>query len=284
MSLRKNEAQMLAMLDRGVNAFDRFNADDAVPMSMPYQNNLRLAAQPGNPAFTAQFDLQILIRYFTESSGTYTARTAAYVLATLTALATQLPVFIFGNSDYNGGFRKSQGQFPLSGGWTYANNQPFIYGLGPSRCAFGNLDATVTGQFQVGDLVLPVTAVLSGPVNVLGVVIVRCAQVAYGTMLDALNSDVFWLNNVRYIINDSGQLTQFNNAIYIQSQSLFGKFRSDSVSPTSFKQPEQFQNGIIDIPINKGIDKNVIFGFYANYGATDLQLSIFVRQVNKLQA
>jgi hypothetical protein len=66
--------------------------------------------------------------------------------------------------------------------------------------------------------------------------------------------------------------------------SLFGKFQSDSISPNAFKQPDQFQNGIIDVPVQKGIDKSVVMAMYVNTAATSLQWSIFVRAYNKLSA
>jgi len=61
---------------------------------------------------------------------------------------------------------------------------------------------------------------------------------------------------------------------------LYGN--SDFVSPTSFKMPEQFQPGIIDVPIKKGIDKQVALASYVNYDAISVQWSLFVEYVEKL--
>jgi len=115
-------------------------------------------------------------------------------------------------------------------------------------------------------------------------VIVRCTQVGYGTLLDALNSDRFIMNLLRYVMSDTSAvgLAQYNNNVAIVKQSLFGKFDQDWVSPTSFKMPEQFQTGIIDIPIEKGVDKQVELATYVNYDAVTVQWSLFVNYLEKL--
>lgn len=274
--MTKQEIELLNALEKGVYAFDHADAEAVAPPT-PQANKLKLAAVKGNPAFSAQFDLQFLIRYFTVSSGTYTAIDASALPA---ALQTQLSAFVFGNSDFASGYQKTISQFPVSG-WRY--NNPFVFGKDVARTSFGNLDTTASNQLRLGDMVMPFTATVTGT-NYAALVIVRCAQVGYATLLDAVNSDVFWINNIRYIIADTGQLAQFDNAIQILNLSLFGKFQSDSVSPNAFKQPEQFQNGIIDVPIQKGVDKSVVMAMYLNYTAVSLQWSVFVRQFNKLSA
>lgn len=266
------------LLDR-VDSYEQ-HADGDAPM-IQHASHASISPMAGNPPFDAQFDLQILTKYFTVAAGVYTVRTAAYVLATFAALATQLACFIFGITDFTAGYKKLRTQFPLSGGWAYEN--PFIYGNGYAVTSYGALDANAVAQLQVGDLVIPYTAIAAAT-NVVGLVIVRCSNVAYGTLLFASNSDRFVLNRIRYVQNDTSAagLTQYNNAIYWFKQSLFGKFDQDSISPTSQKQPTQFQTGIIDLPITKEINKEVSFGSYINYDAVSLQWSIFVLQVRKL--
>lgn len=279
--MRKNEKQLLAMLDNAVSGYDYHADGDVVDPGMPQQNKLALGMQPGNPDFMANFNLDVNVYYFTESGGTYTERNAAYILSNHAALATQLPCFIFGNSDYAGGFKNAQGNFPLSG-WQYTNNTPFIFGKDYPACSFGVLDATVLAKFQVGDLVIPVSAV-NGGVNVLAVTVIRCQEVAYGKLLDAINSDVFWINNIRYTV-PTADIAQYNNSIKILTESLFGLAKQNAISPTANKTPQQFQDGIIDMPIKKGIDKNQLFGLYINYNRVSFQWSIFVRKVDKLAA
>jgi len=65
-------------------------------------------------------------------------------------------------------------------------------------------------------------------------------------------------------------------------QTLYGKSNKDFVSPNSFKKPDTFQNGIIDIPLKKGLDKQECLASYLNYDAVNIQWSIFVWSTKKL--
>lgn len=271
--LTEDDKRLLRLVDTAVaHADSPGNSED-----------LRLNPVPGNPPFRAQFDIQFLIKYFSVAAGVFTAKTAAQILAADGGvMATQLPAFVFGQSDFQGGFKKSRQQFALSG-WAYYN--PFIYGKDVPGTPYGDLDATGSGALQVGDLV-EVFYASPGATDYIALVIVRCNQVAYGTLLDSLSSDRFWINNLRYILTDTSAagLLQFDNEIKIQKQSLFGLFNENSVSPTSNKLPTQFQDGILDVPIDQGVDKNVIFGMYLNYDAVNLKWSIFVRNFDRVQA
>lgn len=272
----QNDA-LLRELYRESNAYD--HADGPVAVNRD-ANSARLGASAGNPNFVAQFDISILLRYFTVAAGVYTLTTAAAVFAAQPTLGTKLAAFLFGNSDFGGGFARLKALNPLSG-WSY--DAPFIYGIGFNGTTFGALDAVAKGQLQNGDLVIPATAVLGG-VNYASFTIVRCTQVAYGTLLQALSSDQFRMNMVRYIMSDTTAvgLAQFSNNLNTFRQSLFGKNASDFVSPNSFKLPEQQQAGIIDIPLKVMIDKEAAIATMVNYDAVNVQLSLFVESVTKI--
>lgn len=279
---RSQEKQLLRSVNRNANSYERNNADAPIAVNPA---STRLAAVAGNPAFAAQFDVQFLLKYFSvvTATGVASALTPAQLIAAEAALGTQLPMFLFGNSDFSAGFAKLRQTFPLSGGWIYGN--PGVYGKDNFFVPGTSFqyDATIIAQLRNGDLVVPVYFV-DGANTIVGLAIVRCIQVGYGTLLDALNSDRFIINMIRYVMADTTAvgLAQYNNNIVVFKQSLFGRFDSDAISPTSFKLPEQMQNGIIDIPLNKGIDKQVALASYQNYDATSVQWSIFVEMVDKL--
>jgi len=285
---RKNSARSLSNHDRALLAQVRAESDSYsgvdhadAPVSVNPQAT-KLGRATGNPSFAAQFDVSFVLRWFTVAAGVYTATTQAVVAAAVPAIAqAKLPGFVFGNSDFAGGFAKLRAQFPLTGGLLYDN--PFVFGEGQGGTIFGNLDANARAALQVGDLVQPVY-ITSGS-NYVIFVIVRCTQVAYGTLLDALNSDMFLMNMLRYIMPDStaASLNQYQNNISILKQSLFGKFDSDFVSPNSFKMPEQQQANIIDIPLKKGVDKQVALAVMLNPDIPNgtAQWSIFVQSVDK---
>ncbi len=270
MNRNRAEKTLLSMLD------DNFDSVNGVGPAVQ-SNQASLSRSAGNPAFRAQFDLDVNLFYFTEAAGVYTSILPAALDATL---QTRLAVFFFGQSDFDSGFAALKQEFPLSI-WTYGI--PFIFGTDEAESSFSPWDATVSTNFRDGDLVIPFEASPAGT-NTLGLVRLRCNQVAYGTLLGALSSDTFRTNMVRYIISDTALIAQFNNTINIFTLSLFGKFGSDSVNPNSFKLPEQFQNGIIDVPIKKGIDKHASLGTFVDYDVTAFSWQVFVPQFNKLTA
>lgn len=270
--LTKEDKKLLNLLNSKVD-----NADAA-----PGTEQLRLNPIAGNPPFKAQFDVSIIVKYFSVAGGVYTGVTAAALAAAAPSLATPLAAFVFGQSDFAGGFKKAQGQFPVN---VWAYDTPFVYGRDFPNTEYGELDATAKAVLQVGDLVIPYYG-SPGATDYVALVILRCQQVAYGTLVDSLSSDRFWVNNIRYVLTDTtaAGLLQYDNEIKVQSQSLFGLFKENSVSPTSFKQPMQFQAGIVDIPIDQGVDKNVLIGTYINYDSVNQKWSIFVRNFDRLQA
>ncbi len=51
------------------------------------------------------------------------------------------------------------------------------------------------------------------------------------------------------------------------------------------KNPQQFQAGIVDIPVEYSVDKNVGFGVYVNYDQeSSMSLGFFLSGINKLAA
>jgi hypothetical protein len=284
--LTETELQLRAALQTDADSFEDFfdNADQPAVQaaaSLPGSNSGKpeMARSKYNPVFKAQFDVSISIKYFEETAaGVYAARTAAQIIAAV-ATTTQFPVFLFGFSDFEAGYKQMAAEFPVAGGWAYG--QPFIFGRDVARCSFSNFDANVTGVLQRGDLVLPYTITTATPTNYVAIVIIRCKQVAYSALLSATNSDKFVLNMIRYVVA-AAYVDQYNNDIKYINQSLFGKRTSDSWSPTSYKNPEQQQDGIIDIPIKIGINKEVALGTFIDYDKVLIQWSIFVWTVKKV--
>jgi len=279
--MRLTQSQM-ALRNRLRGRVDGFeNADGDLPMQSSGASAV-IQASAGQASFDAQFDIQILVRYFSVAVGVFTARSAAYMLANAADVCTTaaLGFFLFGNIDFSGGYKKARASAPLTN-WAY--NNPFTFGNGYPSTQYGVLDATAQAVLQVGDVVIP-HYVSNGGVTYVALVIVRCTNVAYATLLAASNSDSFVLNKVRYIQNDTSAagLAQYANAINWIKLSLFGKADTDSITPNSQKQPNQFQAGIVDVDILKAITKEIAFWSYINYDATDLQWSIYVKTINKL--
>jgi len=78
-------------------------------------------------------------------------------------------------------------------------------------------------------------------------VTVTCNQFPYPSFLAAMGTDMFKMSKIRYSLSDASQLTQFNQSFEFKVRSMFGKKSADSVSIGAYKDPRQYQNGIIDV-------------------------------------
>lgn len=277
----QGHARTRLLQSRNINSYER-NYADAGTQTMPSPKTV-IAASKYNPDFDAQFNINFNLLYFTVAAGVYTSKTAAQILAAQAQLATKLPFFLFGQSDFLAGFAKAQGQFPLQGGWTY--EAPFIFGTNGyngSSTSAGVLDATARAALLPGDLVQPFSAVLGG-VTYVAFAQISCTDVGYGTLLAATSSDRFLINLVRITQNDTSTtgLNQFAQKISWFKQSLFGAFASDTAGPNAFKMPENLQSGIIDVPLVKAINKESLMGTYLLYTTTQLSWAIFVKTIKK---
>lgn len=270
------EKQMLDKLNNRVSNYD--HADAEIPTGAA---GAKLKVGPGldNQPFESQFDVNVLTKYFTVAAGAYTEIAASALNA---ALKTKLAAFMFAQSDGMGGFVASQGQFPLNGGWAY--DLPFVYGRPGALpvLRFGVPDATALALLAKGDMVLTYNASVGGT-SYAAFVILRCQSVSYGSLVDALSSDMFWINKIRLTLTDTSAsvLAQFQNQLYFQRQTLYGKFQKDALSPTSNKSPQQFQDGIIDLDVKQGVDKNGAINCYVKYDAVDILVSFFIGRTDK---
>lgn len=113
---------------------------------------------------------------------------------------------------------------------------------------------------------------------------ITCNQVNYPTFLSSMGKDLFRLSNIRYTLNDPTQLVQFAELLEFRTKSLFGKGGQNPISVSSFKDPNQFQNGIIDIPVNVDIDKETALVISMAPIVVSVTLSVFVSKFNKLDA
>ena len=124
---------------------------------------------------------------------------------------------------------------------------------------------------------------------------VTCSQVAYNSFLQSTITDVMSVRAIRYTLTDTTQLSNFDNLFAVVKRSLYGSDKRDNISVTSYREPNQFQSGIIDIgDVKNGgsnvltIDKetSVVIGMNDTLasGAFTATLSLFVNSYNKLNA
>jgi hypothetical protein len=287
------EKQLMSLMGEDFDSFDNafesaFAGDGSeAPLVAPSNNavgNLRRGRN--QPVFSAQFDLSLIPVFYnvTVADGTHAVITPANLLA---AAKVQIPSIFFGNSDYATGFAFAKQKLPLNV-WTYS--RVYVYGsndpavIGDGGAVTYPFPAEVKNQLQNGDMVIELYYDSGGVTDNKAVIIHRCQQVAYGTLLDSVNSDRFVLNKLRYTIPDTTKIAQYGNQIRLLRQSLFGRNVEDFVSPQAQKSPEQFQNGVIDIDLKKGIDKETLMATYVNYDVGQFDWSIFVWKTKKVLA
>lgn len=237
--------------------------------------NFKLSQGAYQPPFSAQVQFTLQILYFTESSGVYTSIAASALDATL---KTKLPFFLFGQADFQAGYSVLQQNFPVSV-WTYGD--PFVYGKDVARTAFSDLDANVTALLQKGDVVQPFTAVVSGPTNTVALVVMRCSDVPYATLLESTSSNLFKINMVRITLADATatNLAQLRNPINVGTETMFGRFTKDTINPNSFKNPEQNQANIVDVLARIDIYKEKAIAQYINYDVGAFEWNVFIDNV-----
>lgn len=280
------QAKLMQALKRGkserrVQSFERSfnNADESLnPQSIV------VAAGPGNPAFSDQFTIQVITKYFTVAGAVWTNIAAAALAA---SLKTFVSAFIFGYSDGQSGYAKARQLMPVGGTattWNY--DTMFTYGVTPAQATVNNVitlcDATAKAFLQLGDVVFPFYSSTAGPVYSVALVIVRLSNGFYANLLNSLGSDTFQTNLIRYQM-DSTLVAQFSNPINLINQSLFGATKNDTIDATAYKQPQQYQAGIVDMGIGQTIYKSVGWATYVNYDCVLFTLSVFVKRTDRLR-
>lgn len=117
---------------------------------------------------------------------------------------------------------------------------------------------------------------------------VTCQQAPYPSFLNSLSSDTLRMSKLRLSISDSTQQAQFSESIAVKTASLFGRQTQNTINPSSFKRPDQFQAGIIDLDGIYDVDKETAFVFnMIDVGAANFSVSIdffaeaFTRYISK---
>ena len=110
---------------------------------------------------------------------------------------------------------------------------------------------------------------------------ITCNQVNYPTFLKASLNATYRISNIRYSLNNPAQLDQFTTPFEVRTKSLFGKADQNPISVTSFKKPEQYQNGIIDLPVEIMVDGETGIMVSMTPLAVTITLSVFVERFNK---
>ncbi len=109
------------------------------------------------------------------------------------------------------------------------------------------------------------------------------AAAGYPSLLAATMSDVFDVSKLRLAIAPSTEDSQFDTDLNLVSKTIFGKEDKNPLNIASYKRPDQFQTGIVDIVLNNvGIDKEAAFvGELIEVAGITVTHSFSVSRINK---
>ena len=246
----------------------------------------------GNPAFKAEITLQVFVRYYSQQVvGT------PVVAVPAAGQQTNLPLYLFGNTDADANYARGRQLVPGGGGWAYADMSVIKVGSGRvsyqplphAAASVEYISGTIFNNLaQNGDylFLIPMAGFVAGAAATTHTaeILVRCPNVPYATFISALNSDRITLNMIRYVV-PAAAVAQLGQQITFIKQSLFGKTSTDTLDPQTFVTPGTFQPQIADIPITVPIDKNFLAATQIIYtAAVPIQLTwtLTVSTINKL--
>lgn len=247
----------------------------------------------GNPAFKAEISLQVFVRYYSQA----VVGTPAAVVPPAGQQGL-LPLYVFGNIDWGANYARSRQLVPGGAGYVYADMALINFGDGKTsykplpHAAASVLYDSGTNFFnlaQPGDLLflIPMVGFVAGAAatTVTAEIQIRCPNVPYLSLLQALSSDLITLNMIRYVV-PAAAVAQLAQQITLIKTSLFGKTATDTLDPQTFITPGTFQPQIADIPITLPIDKNLIAATQIVYTAVvpiAFTWTLTVSSISKLQ-
>ena len=246
----------------------------------------------GNPAFKAEITLQFFVRYYSQA----VVGTPAAVVPPA-GQQTNLPLYVFGHTDFCGKYAKARQLVPGGAGWVYADmaileggdGRTGYFPLPHAAASVEYISGTAFNNLLLnGDMLflIPMAGFVAGAAatSVTAEIVVRCPNVPYTTLLAALSSDLFTINMIRYVV-PAANVAQLGQQVTLMKQSLFGKTATDTLDPQTFITPGTFQPQIADMPITIDVDKNFIFGTEVIYTAVvpmQFTWTLTVATINKL--
>ena len=119
----------------------------------------------------------------------------------------------------------------------------------------------------------------------LDTITVTCSSTPYPQFAESTMSDVFKLSKIRYSISNVALTAQYSQQLIFKKKTIFGKVIENSLTPTAFRTPQDFQTGVVDIDVNADVDKETaIWTNILSSVGFSVTLSIFVSRSARLNA
>lgn len=114
---------------------------------------------------------------------------------------------------------------------------------------------------------------------------ITCQQNPYPILLEATRTDILRAQGVRLSLSDATAVAQFSEQFNVVKRSMTGRSVNDSLTPDQYKQPTQFQTGIVDLPVSITVDKETTItqGIIAQANFS-VSFSFFAAQFDKYNA
>jgi len=226
------------------------NLNDTLDSSL----NATLGKISGNIQFKNQFNL-IVTTYF-DKNGSFILPAALD-----TSLQTKIVLFLFGQTDFIGGYLNGQNVNPLTV-WKYSS--------------FTITQSPITGLLKsdIGDLRIILSAHV-GIDDYAAYINIHCPQLSYGSLISTMIKDSLKLLQLRYI-SPIGKEYQFQNILNITKQAQFGKVSTNFVDPKSYITPGTQNKNISDIPLQMELNNYILMSSYITYDVQLLEFSFML--------
>jgi hypothetical protein len=228
-----------------------------------------------NPALMLEHSIPVKItRYFTDVNGTIVDKTLVPA-----SLQVKYPIYLLGQFDRNGGYKKSITATPPMPGTFYYMS--FTQGVNSPFLSFTGLN-TIKGFIRTGDIVEVFTDDLENPTYFVWFVI-SSEPVSISSIISNTESTqadnrigVLYVQNYQYVSDNAAQY--FEPIIYSRFDNI-GNYRTDSVQPYIYKTPYVEQTGILTIDNDFKLDQYIGLNMYFLFATNSITLTFKVVKI-----
>lgn len=213
-------------------------------------------------------------RYYTDVNGTIIDK--ALVPG---SLQVNYPVYLFGQFDRNGGFKRClQTVSPIPGTFFYMT---FVQGISSPFLSFTGAN-TIKGVIKNGDVVIVYTDDLENPNYFIWIVIssdtVSFASIVANTETTQQDGRIgqLWVKEANYYVSTPGQ---FYEPIFFNGFDNIGNYKGDSIQPNMNLNPYVEQTGILTLTLDFKVDQYISMCFYMRYSCDQINLDFKVNKI-----
>jgi hypothetical protein len=228
-----------------------------------------------NPALMPEHSIPVKIkRYYTDVNGTVVDKAAVSA-----AMQVKFPVYMLGQFDRNGGFKKSLIAVPPTPGTFYI--MTYTVGINAPFLAFTGAN-NIKNYLQVGDVVQVYADDVENP-NFFCWIIQSANPVSLSsviantetTMVDGRIGGLF-IREFNLAVSDD---SQYYEPFHFTKMDNIGNLRDDQVQPSMYFSPYTQQTGFLTIETMFKLDQYLGINFYMLYDVDDISLTFKTNKI-----